>query len=137
MGSARERQAAWVWLNAPLPCPMVPRGPGGAAAGSALGRTLGASGLRACAQEKLITRDPPALRGLWWGPYDATTARAAHAVAQLRSERDRDHGVAWRGGALAPAPLGARGPGRGRPPQAPPRARLSRRRRRPAVPLHY
>lgn len=115
MRIARELHAGMVWLNDHLPCPMVSRGPWGAAAGSGLGRTLGASGLRACAQEKLITRDPPAVRGLWWGPYDGTTTRAAHAVAQLRSARDRDHGRAWREGAVALARVGARALGRGLP----------------------
>ena len=48
-----------VWLNDHLPGPTVSRGPWGAAAGGGLGRTLGEAGLRACAQEKLITWDPP------------------------------------------------------------------------------
>ena len=65
-----------VWLNDHLPGPTVSRGPWGAAAGGGLGRTLGQAGLRACAQEKLITWDPPGMRGLWWGPYDATQRAA-------------------------------------------------------------
>jgi hypothetical protein len=111
---ARELQAGMVWLNDHLPCPMVSRGPWGAAARGGLGRTLGQAGLRACAQEKLITWDPPATRGLWWGPYDQATTRAAQAVARLRSARESDHGRAWREGALALARVGARALGRGR-----------------------
>ena len=65
---ARELHAGMVWLNDHLPGPTVSRGPWGAAAGGGLGRTLGQAGLRACAQEKLITWDPPGMRGLWWGP---------------------------------------------------------------------
>jgi succinate-semialdehyde dehydrogenase/glutarate-semialdehyde dehydrogenase len=112
---ARELRAGMVWLNDHLPGPTVSRGPWGAAAGTGLGRTLGHAGLRACAQEKLITWDPPRLRGLWWGPYDARTARAARALAKLRSARERDRERAWREGAVAIARLGARAFGRGLP----------------------
>jgi acyl-CoA reductase-like NAD-dependent aldehyde dehydrogenase len=112
---ARELHAGMVWLNDHLPGPTVSRGPWGAAAGGGLGRTLGQAGLRACAQEKLITWDPPALRGLWWGPYDATSARAMRAVAKLHSARDSDREHAWREGALALARVGARAFGRGLP----------------------
>ncbi len=87
---ARELHAGMVWLNDHLPGPTVSRGPWGAAAGGGLGRTLGQSGLRACAQEKLITWDPPGTRGLWWGPYDEVTVRAARAVASMRSARESD-----------------------------------------------
>ncbi len=112
---ARELRAGMVWLNDHLPCPTVSRGPWGAAAGGGLGRTLGAAGLRACAQEKLITWDPPAARGLWWGPYDELTTRAARAVAKMRSERESDREHAWRNGALALTRVGARALGRGLP----------------------
>jgi acyl-CoA reductase-like NAD-dependent aldehyde dehydrogenase len=112
---ARELHAGMVWLNDHLPSPMVSRGPWGAAARGGLGRTLGAAGLRACAQEKLITWDPPQGRGLWWGPYDDLTRRAAHAVARLRSSREADHSRAWREGGLALARVGARVLGRGLP----------------------
>ena len=104
-----------VWLNDHLPAPMVSRGPWGAAGGGGLGRTLGEAGLRACAQEKLITWDPPALRGLWWGPGDALSARAARAVACMRSAREADRSAAWRSGALALARIGMRALGRGLP----------------------
>jgi hypothetical protein len=104
-----------VWLNDHLPAPTVSRGPWGAAAGGGLGRTLGEAGLRACAQEKLITWDPPATRGLWWGPYDEATTRAARAVAKLRSGREIDRHDAWRSGALSLARAGARALGRGVP----------------------
>ncbi|HYM55608.1 MAG TPA: aldehyde dehydrogenase family protein, partial [Solirubrobacteraceae bacterium] len=112
---ARELHAGMVWLNDHLPGPTVSRGPWGAAAGGGLGRTLGEAGLRACAQEKLITWDPPATRGLWWGPYDQTTAKAARAVARMRSERESDREHAWRDGAVALARMGARAFGRGLP----------------------
>lgn len=112
---ARELRAGMVWLNDHLPGPTVSRGPWGAAAGGGLGRTLGQAGLRACAQEKLITWDPPGMRGLWWGPYDATTTRAARAVAKLRSEREADRERAWRQGAVTFARAGARVFGRGVP----------------------
>ncbi len=115
MRIARELRAGMVWLNDHLPGPTVSRGPWGAAAGGGLGRTLGQAGLRACAQEKLITWDPPAMRGLWWGPYDATSAKAMRAVAKLRSARESDRERAWREGALALARVGARAFGRGLP----------------------
>jgi acyl-CoA reductase-like NAD-dependent aldehyde dehydrogenase len=112
---ARELDAGMVWINDHLPSPMVSRGPWGAAARGGLGRTLGQAGLRACAQEKLITWDPPQGRGLWWGPYDELTSKAAYAVARLRSTREADHSRAWREGALALARVGARVVGRGLP----------------------
>jgi acyl-CoA reductase-like NAD-dependent aldehyde dehydrogenase len=115
MRIARELHAGMVWLNDHLPGPMVSRGPWGAAAGGGLGRTLGQAGLRACAQEKLITWDPPRLRGMWWGPYDRTTAGGARAVAKMRSEREADRQGAWRAGAVALARMGARAFGRGLP----------------------
>jgi acyl-CoA reductase-like NAD-dependent aldehyde dehydrogenase len=115
MRIARELQAGMVWVNDHLPSPTVSRGPWGAAAGGGLGRTLGQAGLRACAQEKLITWDPPSTRGLWWGPYDALTTRAARAVAKMRSTRESDREQARRKGALALARVGARALGRGLP----------------------
>jgi acyl-CoA reductase-like NAD-dependent aldehyde dehydrogenase len=105
---ARELDAGMVWLNDHLPSPAVSRGPWGAAAGSGLGRTLGEAGLRACAQEKLITWDPSGSRGLWWGPYDEGSARAMRGAARLRSTRDSDRAQAWRHGALALARVAAR-----------------------------
>ena len=118
MRIARELQAGMVWLNDHLPAPSVSRGPWGAAAGGGLGRTLGQAGLRACAQEKLITWDPPAMRGIWWGPYDATSLTAMRAVANLRSARESDRDRAWREGAVALARVGARAFGRGLPPRS-------------------
>ncbi|HEV7943115.1 MAG TPA: aldehyde dehydrogenase family protein [Solirubrobacteraceae bacterium] len=105
---ARELRAGMVWLNDHLPSPMVTGGPWGAAAGGGLGRTLGQAGLRACAQEKLITWDPPRMRGLWWGPYGSSLERAAKAAVRLRSARESDRSMAWRGGAIALARAGAR-----------------------------
>jgi succinate-semialdehyde dehydrogenase/glutarate-semialdehyde dehydrogenase len=112
---ARELRAGMVWLNDHLPGPMVSRGPWGAAAGTGIGRTLGRAGLSACAQEKLITWDPPSARGLWWGPYDATSAAAARSVARLRSRRAGERQRALGEGSLALARLGARALGRGLP----------------------
>ena len=112
---ARELDAGMVWLNDHLPAPGLTRGPWGAAAGAGLGKTLGEAGLRQCAQEKLIAYSPPGLRGLWWGPYDTTSAKAAHAMAKLRSGRDADRERAWRRGAPAFARVGARMLGRGVP----------------------
>ncbi len=112
---ARELHAGMVWINDHLPCPTVSRGPWGAAAGGGLGRTLGEAGLRACAQEKLITWDPPGARGLWWGPYDELSTRAARSVAKMRSGREADRERAWRNGALALGRIGARALGRGLP----------------------
>jgi succinate-semialdehyde dehydrogenase/glutarate-semialdehyde dehydrogenase len=112
MRIARELDAGMVWLNDHLPSPAVARGPWGAVAGSGLGRTLGEAGLRACAQEKLITWDPSGSRGLWWGPYDELSARAARTAAQLRSTRDTDRERAWRQGGVALARVGLRALGR-------------------------
>ncbi len=112
---ARELHAGMVWLNDHLPGPTLTRGPWGAAAGGGLGKTLGETGLRACAQEKLIAWSPSGLRGLWWGPYDETTTRAARAVAQLRSGRESDREGAWRRGGPAIARVSARMLGRGVP----------------------
>jgi len=111
MRIARELDAGMVWLNDHLPSPAVSRGPWGAAAGSGLGRTLGEAGLRACAQEKLITWDPSGTRGLWWGPYDEVAARAARAATRLRSTREGEREAALRegGAALARASIRAMG----------------------------
>jgi acyl-CoA reductase-like NAD-dependent aldehyde dehydrogenase len=112
MRIARELDAGMVWLNDHLPSPAVSRGPWGAAAGSGLGRTLGEAGLRACAQEKLITWDPSGVRGLWWGPYDELSGSAARAAAKLRSTRESDREQVWREGGVALARLGLRALGR-------------------------
>ncbi|MGO9248365.1 MAG: aldehyde dehydrogenase family protein [Solirubrobacteraceae bacterium] len=112
---ARELHAGMVWCNDHLPGPALTRGPWGAASGGGLGKTLGETGLRACAQEKLIAWGPSGLRGLWWGPYDETTLRAARAVAKLRSGRDADRERAWRRGGPALVRVGARMLGRGVP----------------------
>jgi succinate-semialdehyde dehydrogenase / glutarate-semialdehyde dehydrogenase len=110
---ARELHTGMVWLNDHLPAPTIARGPWGAAAGGGLGRTLGETGLRGCAQEKLIAWSPSGARGLWWPPHDALHERAAHAVAQLRSARDADRERAWRQGLGPLVRVGARAFGRG------------------------
>ncbi len=112
---AHELRAGMVWLNDHLPGPILSRGPWGPAAGGGLGKTLGESGLRACAQEKLIAWNPSGLRGLWWGPYDEATTRAARTMARMRSTREGDHRRAWREGAVGLARVGARTFGRGLP----------------------
>ena len=112
---ARELRAGMVWLNDHLPGPMVARGPWGAAAGGGLGRTLGRAGLRACAQEKLITWDPPRLRGVWWGPYDGAGTGAARALARVHSRREGERRRALAEGGLALARISARALGRGLP----------------------
>jgi acyl-CoA reductase-like NAD-dependent aldehyde dehydrogenase len=114
MRIARELDAGMVWLNDHLPSPAISRGPWGATAGSGLGRTLGEAGLRACAQEKLITWDPSGVRGLWWGPYDEASARAAQTAARLRSTREGDREAALRQGGAALARAGLRALGRRR-----------------------
>ncbi|HEY7892860.1 MAG TPA: aldehyde dehydrogenase family protein [Solirubrobacteraceae bacterium] len=112
---SRELQVGMVWVNDHLPEPMIAQGPWGASAGGGLGHTLGQAGLRAFAQEKLITFDPPGRGGLWWGPQGPTLRRAAQAVAELRSGRDFHRERAWRRGApsLARIALRALGPARG------------------------
>jgi succinate-semialdehyde dehydrogenase / glutarate-semialdehyde dehydrogenase len=105
---ARELHTGMVWLNDHLPAPAIARGPWGAAARGGLGRTLGETGLRGCAQEKLIASSPSGARGLWWGPYDELHERAARTVAQLRSSRDADRERAWRHGVGPLARVGAR-----------------------------
>src|SRR6202042_2442673 len=87
---ARELHAGMVWLNDHLPGPTVSRGPWGAAAGGGLRRTPGGA------------------RGLWWSPYDATTFRAAAAVARVRSQREADRERAWRAGVVPLARMLAR-----------------------------
>lgn len=105
---ARLLDAGMVWVNDHLPGPTISRGPWGAAAGGGLGKTLGEAGLKACAQEKLIAWEPSGARGLWWGPYDELTAKAARAAAKLRSTREGDRERAWREGGLSLVRAGAR-----------------------------
>jgi hypothetical protein len=47
-------------------------------------------------------------RGLWWGPYDELTLRAARVIARLRSARAVDRDQAWRDGALSLPRIAAR-----------------------------
>jgi succinate-semialdehyde dehydrogenase/glutarate-semialdehyde dehydrogenase len=98
---AHELRAGTVWLNDHLPSPGLGRAPWGAIGGGSIWRSQGADGLRACVEPKLITWDPPAGRSPWWQPYDHATARAAQAVAELRSLRDADRERALRQGTFA------------------------------------
>ena len=80
------------WCGSTTTCPArrVSRGPWGAAAGGGLGRTLGAAGLRACAQEKLITWDPPARARAVVGPVRrADLARGARGREDALRARGR------------------------------------------------
>ncbi len=91
-----------VWLNDHLPGPTVSRGPWGAAAGGGLGRTLGAAGLRACAQEKLITWDPPGDARAVVGALRHHQRRVPRGPSpSCARARDADRERAWREGALA------------------------------------
>lgn len=105
---ARELQAAIVWVNDHVPGPALGQGPWGAVKGGSHGRSLGADGLRACVEPKVVTLEPHATQGLWWHPYDGHAARAARAIAQLRSIRDSDREQAWRHGLGAIARVAAR-----------------------------
>jgi acyl-CoA reductase-like NAD-dependent aldehyde dehydrogenase len=105
---ARELRIGTVWINDHLPSPGVGRPPWSAVTGGNIWRSQGADGLRACVQPKLITWDPPVGRSLWWYPYDAQTARAARALAALRSVRDVDRQEALRHGSLALARVAGR-----------------------------
>jgi acyl-CoA reductase-like NAD-dependent aldehyde dehydrogenase len=105
---ARELEAATVWLNDHLPNPGVGRAPWGSVAGAGVWRSQGAAGLRNCVETKLITWDPPSARAPWHHPYDPVMGRAAHAVAQLWSNRNGDRERARRQGTLALLRQGAR-----------------------------
>jgi succinate-semialdehyde dehydrogenase/glutarate-semialdehyde dehydrogenase len=87
---ARELRVGMVWMNDHLVARSAPQVPWGGVRGSGIGRARGAVALRTCAEPKVVTWDPPFGRNAWWFPYDAGLARAAHAVAQLRSARDAD-----------------------------------------------
>ena len=112
MRIARELHAGMVWLNDHLPGPTVSRGPWGAAAGGGLGRTLGQAGLRACAQEKLITWDPPGDARAVVGPLrrgdrSARRARWRSCAPRARPTASAPGATApWRSRAWARARLG-------------------------------
>ncbi|MGI8802152.1 MAG: aldehyde dehydrogenase family protein [Solirubrobacteraceae bacterium] len=105
---AHELRPGTVWINDHLPSPGVGRPPWSAVTGGNIWRSQGADGLRACVHPKLITWDPPIGRSLWWHPYDGETARAARALAALRSVRDVDRQAALRHGTLALARVAGR-----------------------------
>jgi acyl-CoA reductase-like NAD-dependent aldehyde dehydrogenase len=93
---ARELRAGMVWMNDHLVARSAPQIPWGGVGGSGIGRTRGAIALRTCAEPKVVTWDPPIGRPAWWFPYDVSLARAARAVAGLRSARDADRERALR-----------------------------------------
>ena len=115
MRIARELQAGHGLAQRPPARPDASRAGRGArrpAAGS--GARSAQAGLRACAQEKLITWDPPRRAGPVVGAR--TTRRAPRPRGPSRSSapaRESDRERAWRSGALALARLGARALGRG------------------------
>ncbi|MBJ7519352.1 MAG: aldehyde dehydrogenase family protein [Solirubrobacteraceae bacterium] len=105
---ARELRAGMVWGNDHQVTRAAPQLPWGAIGGAGLGRARGADALRASAEPKLITWDPPGGRAAWWAPYDGTAVAAWHALAQLRSVRDQDREDALRTGVLPLARIAAR-----------------------------
>jgi succinate-semialdehyde dehydrogenase/glutarate-semialdehyde dehydrogenase len=97
---ARALGAGAVWLNDHRVVPALPAAPWGGAGGE--------DALRAFASPRAITWEPPIGGALWWGPYDATVEKAARAVAELRSARDRDRERALRTGPLPLARVASR-----------------------------
>ena len=97
---ARELRVGMVWMNDHLVARSAPQVPWGGVRGSGIGRARGAVALRECAEPKVVTWDPPVGTNAWWFPYDAALARAAHAVAGLRSARDADRERALREGTI-------------------------------------
>ena len=118
------------WCGSTTTCPArrSRAGPWGAAAGGGLGRTLGQAGLRACAQEKLITWDPPAHARAVVGPLRRDHRRAPRARSRSCARRARP--TASAPGARARAARSARGSGaRARSGAACPRAAARQLRR--------
>jgi succinate-semialdehyde dehydrogenase/glutarate-semialdehyde dehydrogenase len=97
---ARELRVGMVWMNDHLVTRSAPQLPWGGVRGSGIGRARGATALRTCAEPKVVTWDPSRGRAFWWFPYDATLARAARAIAEMRSVRDADRERALKHGAL-------------------------------------
>jgi len=97
---ARELRVGMVWMNDHLVARSAPQVPWGGVRGSGIGRARGAVALRECAEPKVVTWDPPMGTNAWWFPYDVALARAAHAVAGLRSARDADRERALREGTI-------------------------------------
>jgi acyl-CoA reductase-like NAD-dependent aldehyde dehydrogenase len=97
---ARELRVGMVWMNDHLVTRSAPQLPWGGVRGSGLGRARGAIALRTCAEPKVVTWDPSRGRAFWWFPYDATLARAARAIGELRSTRDADRERALKHGSL-------------------------------------
>ncbi|UGS39235.1 aldehyde dehydrogenase family protein [Capillimicrobium parvum] len=97
---ARALHTGATWLNDHRVVPALPAAPWGGAGGE--------DALRAFADPRVMTWEPPAGSALWWGPYDATLERAGRAVAELRSVRDRDRERALRHGPLPLAKVVAR-----------------------------
>ena len=93
---ARELRVGMVWMNDHLVARSAPQVPWGGVGTSGIGRARGAIALRASAEPRVVTWDPPVGRPAWWFPYDAALVKAARAVAGLRSGRDVDRSRAWR-----------------------------------------
>ncbi len=106
----RARAATRAWCGSTTTSPARPSraARGGPPAGGGLGRTLGEAGLRACAQEKLITWTRRGCAGCGGDRTTQVPAGRARAVAKLRSARESDRERAWRHGAVALARVGAR-----------------------------
>ncbi|MBJ7332062.1 MAG: aldehyde dehydrogenase family protein [Solirubrobacteraceae bacterium] len=105
---ARELRTGMVWGNDHFVTRAMPQLPWGAVGGAGLGRARGEDALRASAEPKLVTWDPPSGHAAWWQPYDATAVAAWRAFAQLRSARDRDRETALKSGVLPLARIAAR-----------------------------
>jgi len=105
---AHELRAGMVWMNDHVVSRSEPQLPWGAVHGSGIGRARGVVALRAMAEPKLVTWDPPAGRMPWWQPYDSSLVEAWRALARLRSARDADRERGWRNGALPLARVAGR-----------------------------
>lgn len=105
---ASQLRAGMVWGNDHRVTRAAPQLPWGAIGGAGIGRARGAEALLASSEPKLVTWDPPGGRAAWWAPYDEATVAAWHALAQLRSARDRDREDALRTGVGPLARVAAR-----------------------------
>ncbi len=105
---SRELRVGMVWMNDHFVSRSAPQLPWGGVRGSGIGRARGAIALRTCAEPKVVTWAPARGRAFWWFPYDDALARAARAIARMRSTRDADRERAWREGAVPVARVAVR-----------------------------